>query len=210
MEQSPDQTIDLLRRWHGGDQDALERLVIQELPWIESQVRRRLGPMLRGKAETHDFVQDAMIDVLRYGPRFVTSSRARFRALVARIIENNLRDKHDWHSAKRRASDREVAMPSQSVLDLDSGAALSTTPSRLAMQQEHEAWLRLALELLEPDDRRVILLREWRGLGFDEVGEQLGVSGEAARKRFHRALPKLVRKIEELKQGGATRGAPEA
>ena len=72
----------LLARWHQGDAAALHALVQMHLAWIEARVRQRLGPMLRAKAETADFVQEAVVDVLRYGPRFVVSDAVQFRALL--------------------------------------------------------------------------------------------------------------------------------
>ena len=60
-------TPDLLRRWHEGDEAALSRLLERELPWIRQLVHRRLGPLLRRSGETQDFVQEAMVEVLRYG-----------------------------------------------------------------------------------------------------------------------------------------------
>ena len=36
---------------------------------------------------------------------------------------------------------------------------------------------------------------------FADAGAKLGVSEEAMRKRYHRALPKLARKLESLRSG---------
>lgn len=196
-----DDTRELLQRWHDGERSAVELLVERDLPWIREFVSQRLGPVLRGRAETQDYVQDAMVEVLTYCPRFVTDSRTRFRSLVARIIENRLRDAHDHHLAARRAPGLERAMPSDSVLDLDRPRKTVTQPAAAAERGERNAWVRLAIELLEPEDRRILLLREWQGLEFEAIGQQLGVSGDAARLRFHRALPRLAQKLAELRGG---------
>ena len=55
------------------------------------------------KVESSDIVQDAALQFLKYGPRFILSDEEKFRALLVRIVENVLRDKHDWFSARRRA-----------------------------------------------------------------------------------------------------------
>ncbi|MBK8976921.1 MAG: sigma-70 family RNA polymerase sigma factor [Planctomycetes bacterium] len=198
----PGETAILLRRWHAGEQGALQELLQRDLGWIREHVQRRLGGLLRQKGETQDYVQDAMVEVLRYGPRFVMHDRDRFRGLLVRIIENVLRDRHDWFTAKRRAIQRERPLPDDSVIDLDLSLESVTRPSEHAARGERESWVRLALELLPPDDRRVILLRQWDELPFEEIGARLGCSTDAARMRFQRALPKLARKIEELRAGG--------
>ena len=50
-------------------------------------------------------------------------------------------------------------------------------------------------------DREVILLREWENHSFAEIGGQLGITEDAARMRFHRALARLAEKIQLLRGG---------
>ncbi len=204
------ETAELLRRWHDGDGEALEQLIQRDLPWIREHVKKRLGPLLRGKAETQDYVQDALVEFLRYGPRFLTEDRDRMRGLLARIIENVLRDRNDWFRAKRRAVSKERRMGSTMVLDLDRRAPTVARPSQEAIREEQEAWTRLALELLEPEDRDIITMRHWEGLSFAEIGERLGVGTDAARMRLNRALPKLAKRLVELRGSAASGARPDA
>lgn len=199
-----DDTRELLQRWHAGDRAAIEALVTRDLPWIERHVRGRLAGVLRARGETMDYVQDAVIRVLDYTPRFVTDDRGRFRALLARIVENHLRDAHEHHMAACRSPAKEQPLGTDSVLDLDDPARSVTKPSEHAERNEQEAWVRLALELLPVEDRQILLLRQWHEFEFAAIGERLGVSEDAARMRFQRALPKLAAKLEELRGGGST------
>ncbi len=194
-EPDPEQTADLLQRWHAGERGALDVLVERNLSWIEAFVRRRLGPRLRGKEETVDLVQDAIIDVLTYGPRFVVPDRNRFRALLGRIVENNLRDKNAYYRAMRRDVEREEALPTRSVVHLDG------TPSQAVARDEHLEMTQLALELLAPEDREVLVLREREQLSFDEVARRIGVSKTGARKRYRRALVRAADKVLALRKG---------
>jgi RNA polymerase sigma factor (sigma-70 family) len=127
----------------------------------------------------------------------VIESPWHFRNLVARIVEHHLRDQHDWFTAARRAVGREARMPSETTLP---AADPGPTPSRAAVQSESQRWLRLALHFLDPDDRRTIMLREWEGCSFEEIGRRLGTTAEAARKRFTRALPRLLAELARLKR----------
>lgn len=199
MADNPSETMDLLLRWHGGDRAALDSLIARDLPWIEEHVRRRLGPALRARGDTQDYMQDAMVEVLQYGPKFISTSQSKFRNIVARIIENVLRDKQDWFKAKRRAMSKERPLPADSVIDLDRPRETVTRPSENAQRNERESYVRLALEFLQPDDRKVILLRQWEGMSFPEMAGELGVSTDTARMRFNRALPRLGQKIAELR-----------
>lgn len=198
-------TIELLRRWHAGDGDAFAELIRRHLPWIHARVRERLGPALREKVESADLVQDALVDVLCYGPRFTLSDENQFRALLARIVENSIRDQADRFAAKKRAAARETALPDDSVLDLDPPREPVTRPSEAAMRNESAALLRLALGLLAPRDREVIVLRQQEELSFAAIGERLGVPEDTARFRFQRALPRLAQRIEDLRSGRVDR-----
>lgn len=197
----PGQSIEMLRRWNGGDRAALEQLVRAQLPWIQARVRERLGAELRQKAESVDFVQEALIDFLEYGPRFELESEAQLRALLARIVENNIRDAHRHLRRKRRDIRREQAPGQESVLQLEPAAPSMQRPSRVLDREERMAWIRLGLELLEPEDRQVLELRDWEERSFVEIAQELGIGESAARMRYQRALPKLAKNVERLRRG---------
>ncbi len=201
MDPSPTSTRDLLTRMHGGDEDALRDLVARHLPWIRACVHERLGRKLRQRAETQDFVHEAVVEVLRHGPRFTVSSDEHFRALLGRIVENVLRGKHRRWAAERRDAAQERPLPTESVLDLDPRRAPATTASAAVDRREREAWLRLGMELLRPEDREVVELRQ-EGLPFEEVGAELGVAANAARMRFDRALARLGALVVRLRVEG--------
>lgn len=205
MTADPDPTVELLRGWHAGDRDALETLIRRNAPWVSHLVRGRLGPRLRAAAQTEDFVQEAMLDVLEYGPRFELADEDQFRRLLARIVENNLRDRQKWLLRHRRDAAREKGRASDTVLKLDAPVRSVTSPSQHAQRAENEEWVRLALELLQPADRDVLWLREWEGQTFDEIGGRLGIAADAARMRFKRALPRLADKVVQLKDGRMAR-----
>jgi RNA polymerase sigma-70 factor (ECF subfamily) len=191
----------LLRAWHGGDERAFERLVARHLPWIRAHVQRRLGRFLAGRAEPEDYVQEVVIDALRYGPRFHLGDEDQFRALLGRIVENVLRDENDRHRALRRAMDREQPLARDSVLELDGPRRHVTRPSEAALRSERQAWVRLALECLPTDDRRLIVEREWEDRSFADIAAQLGTSEDAARMRFNRAVLRLAEQLARLRGG---------
>lgn len=194
-------TRDLLRRWHDGDREALDEVIHRHLPWIHRYVHDRLRGPLRAQAETLDLVQDSVLDVLRYGPRFELADEDAFRGLLARIVENNLKDRQKWLRRACRDAGREAGGCTDSVLMLDPPATQGSTPSQRASADESAEWIRLAVELLDPADREIILLREWDELSFAAISERLGCAENAARMRFQRALPKLAAKVAELRAG---------
>lgn len=194
-------TTQLLRDWHRGERGALDELIQRDLTWIRERVSRRLGSELRAKADTQDYVQEAMIEVLTYCPRFTVANRDKFRALLTRIVENVLRDQNDFFRARRRAMNREVDLPRDSILEIGGGGHTSKRPEAIVQQKEEQAWLLLGLELVSDADRQIMLMREWDQLEFEAIGQRLGISANTARMRFNRAVARLADRVEEARVG---------
>jgi RNA polymerase sigma factor (sigma-70 family) len=121
------------------------------------------------------------------------------------MVENAILAQAHHATAGKRDVRRETPAWGQgesgSVLLLDAKSASITQPGAAAERNETRDWVRLALELLEPDDRNVILWREYEEASFAEVAARLGVAEDAARMRFARALPKLAKKLKVLRAG---------
>lgn len=198
-----------LQRFHQGEKEGLEALLQRHLPWILEKVRKNLSPLLRRQGDSEDYAQDVVVQFLQYAPRFILSDEARFRAFLAKIVKNLLCNKYDWFTAQRRKLSLERPLNSDTVLCLDPPKDQVNTPSISAERREGEAWVRLGMELLEPDDREVILLRRWEDLGFAEIGERLQIKEDAARMRHNRAVNRLSDIVWDLRQGNLDRIAPD-
>lgn len=204
-------TRELLLRWHDGDAGAMAELVQQELPFVRAEVHKRLGPHLRRHHDTDDIIQATLVQALRSAPRFVVSDRDKLRGLLARMTENALLVQAERALAQKRDVRREVSAASRTVLDLDV-ASSATGPEQAADRAETREWVRLALELLAPEDRAVIVLRDYEELGFAEIAARLGIAEDAARMRHRRVRPKLAATLLRLRRGdvGGAAGAAAA
>jgi len=197
-----DDTAELLARWRGGDVDAFDAILRDALPWLTAHVDRRLGERLRTHAEIEDFVQEALVEFLTYAPRFEVRSRALLYAFLKRIVENVLRDQNDYYRAQRRSRSRERPLPSDSVLHLDPLRAYVQTPSGELRRGEDETMVRMGLELLDPAERQILIMREWEELPFAQIGERLGITEPAARMRSYRAMKSLAEIVRKLEKHG--------
>jgi RNA polymerase sigma factor (sigma-70 family) len=74
-------------------------------------------------------------------------------------------------------------------------------PSRDATRTEVRDWVRLALELLAAEDRKIILAREYEDRSFVQIGEELGMTANAVRMRWVRAVARLAETLKELQAG---------
>lgn len=181
------------------DKVALNALIDRCLPWIQGAVRSRLGAKLREKAESGDIVQDALLRFVRYCPRLGVVDERGFCALMARIVENAIRDHAGMLQAQRRDVGREVAGAEASavfaILAREDG-----TPSRILGDQEGARVANFALGLLGATDRFIILGR-LEDRSHRELAEELGISEDASVSRHRRAQMRLVQVVKRLEQG---------
>lgn len=190
----------LMERWCQGDADAASDLIARVLPWVRRHVRVRLGAALRHKDETFDIVQEALLEYLKYGQRFRVTDKASFRALLGKIVGNVLSDRHAWYTRKRRDMHRERARLGQSSVCIDPVGS-ATDPALRAERSEDLEFMRLALEVMQPLDRDVVVRHQLDGQTFEAIAVDLGLQPDAVRKRFHRALPRLSETVRRLRAG---------
>jgi len=213
MTDTADNTRDLLQQWYAGDQKALEGLLEQNLEWMRDHIRREISPKVRRKLDTMDVVQDGVVRLLKYGPKFAPENQAQFRALISTILLTAFRDRIDHLQAGIRDMDRERGFPDRGLSRMDFLERSVTRPDAASERNEMQEWIQLGLELLDPDDRKVIRLRQFEQHSYAEVAEIMDLpNSDTARMRFNRALPKLADKIKEMQRAiaGKENGESEA
>ncbi|OJW19469.1 MAG: hypothetical protein BGO49_09110 [Planctomycetales bacterium 71-10] len=75
-------------------------------------------------------------------------------------------------------------------------------PSYEAERAEREAMVESALNALEPDHRAVVILKDFEGRRYEEIGELLGIPVGTVRSRLHRARQQLRRRLLPLAEEG--------
>ena len=175
----------LLAEWHGGDEQALERLI----PLVYGELRRLAGRYLnRERAshtlETHDLIHEAFLRLLDQR-RVDWRNRSHFFAIAAQMMRRILVD-----HARRRGSGKHGG-------DLRP-VALDDVPDLAAQRDMDLVALDEALtELAEVDGElaRVVELRFFGGLEHDEIAVALGVSNPTVRRRWRVARAWLYRRL---------------
>jgi RNA polymerase sigma factor (sigma-70 family) len=193
----------LLRRIRDNDSGALAELLGAYGAQIERWVRKERGQVVGSRFETMDCVQDVTLDLVRYLPNVKIADSQAFRALLYRMIQNSLRNKYDYLTARRRSLAREQPIGTDTVLDLDPPDPRASTPSSLVAKEERRAWIRLGLALLDGEDQEVVLRHQFEGESFTDMSRSLGSTPDAVRMRFNRALIKLNTVVGKLRRGKA-------
>ncbi len=181
-------SIALLSRARAGDADALDALCSRYLPRLERWAHGRLPAWARGALDTHDMVQDTMINVVRRLAAFEPRHDAALQAYLRQSLMNRVRDE------VRRAQ----RTPGSDPLD---ESRPSSEPSPLEEAIGHQALDRYeaALQRLRPEDREAIIVRIEMGLPYADVAAALGKpSVAAAHMSVSRALVRLARAMSAL------------
>jgi RNA polymerase sigma factor (TIGR02999 family) len=178
----------LLARWRGGDDQALDEL----LSLVYGELRRLAGRHLNHESagrtlQTHDLIHEAFLRLV--GQRHVDwQNRAHFFGIAARMMRRILTD----HARKRSAGKRGGAAR-RVVLDEIPEIAARSDAGIVAVDEA-------LLELGQVDQElaRIVEMRFFGGLEHDEIALALGLSNVTVRRRFRVAKAWLYRRLSGM------------
>ncbi len=174
IERKPEDDQILVDRILGGDEEAFTLLVERYSDRTFRLVRGIVGDWHRSE----DVLQEVFVLVYRKLNTF--DRRSAFTTWLYRVAVNA--------ALKARGRHRNQRLQ---VLDegFDQEQKASVASQRLELSELAEKLLRC----LPAHLRAVILLREWEGLSYDEIGQVLSCSRGAVEQRLHRAMVELRR-----------------
>lgn len=191
------ETLRLLAQVRQGQRGAFDQLFARHRPGLRQMVGLWLDPRLRPRVDPSDVVQEAQLEAVRRLQKYLQNPAMPFRLWLRQIAHDRLLKvrRHHLHAA-RRALGREVPLPDRSSQMLARhllAAGSGSSPSQNLDRRELARKLRRALSMLAETDREILLLRNFEGLSYSEIGYILGIEPATARKRHGRALVRLHR-----------------
>lgn len=184
---------DLIRRAQEGSPEALNALYERCAGRLLAYVRLRLGRDLRSRLESRDILQAAMVKSIEHLTDFKGQETGSLMGWLARIADNEIRDRADYYQRQRRDAAREMPLEDDAPVAALTRSALS----RVILDEEAER-LEAALEALTPAHREVILLRKFEELSFADIARRLGKSEDACRMLLARAMTALTLKLSDM------------
>ena len=197
-------SVDLLRKAQHGYNIAFEKLLREYRPRILKMVKFRIDPRIRGRVDQSDVVQETFLEVARQLPNFETAGPP-FFLWLRKIAGNKLIDLHRRHlGAQARNADQEISID-QTNRPAASSVWLAQqlidridTPSQVVSRMETRAALQAAIDSMKPDDREILVLRQFEELSNQEAAQELDIEPAAASKRFIRAIRRLQSILEQV------------
>ncbi len=188
------QTSALIERARAGSDTALNALYARCAGKLLPLIRLRMGRSLRATLESRDILQAVLLKSFQRLGQFEGSATGSLMAWMARIAENEIRDRADYYGRQQRDAAQRVPLD-----DLDERELPAPVRSALtqAILNEDAERLERALEALSESQRDIILLRHFEELTFPEIAARLGKSDDACRMMFARAMTALTLKASE-------------
>jgi RNA polymerase sigma-70 factor (ECF subfamily) len=177
-----------------GDREALGRALSAFRNYLLLMAREGLEPRLVPKGGASDLVQDTLFRAHRAFGDFRGRSEAEWRHWLRTILARRLANhRRRYGATSKRRLEREVPIGSAPGR---SPPSREPTPSRELARREREAALLAAIDRLPPHHREVVIWHHRERDSFEEIGRRLGISAEAARKLWTRALLRLRRELD--------------
>lgn len=173
-------------------------------PYLQFLARLQLDPKLRMKLDESDVVQQTMLHAHKARSQFRGNTAEEFAAWLRKILARNIAHAARDYSRKKRDAARERSVQdalAESSLRLENWLVSDqSTPSEQAVRNERVLRLAEGIESLSEVERDVVILHYWQGCTLAEVGEQIGRTSGAVAGLMHRAVKKLGRALEDLKE----------
>lgn len=152
---------ELMLDFQRGEEIAFRELFTRYKNPVYGYIRRRVS----NPARAEEIAQDVFLALVKNRNRYQV--RAGFRTYLYRIALNRV-------IAEYRKRKEEDPLPE------NPGAAPGCDPVVVTQVRE-------ALEKIDPDQREVVLLREYQGLSYDEIAKVLEIPVGTVRSRLFRA-----------------------
>jgi RNA polymerase sigma-70 factor (ECF subfamily) len=177
-----------------GSRAALGRVLDACRGYLLLVAQGELAPELRAKGGgASDLVQDTLLEAFRDFDKFRGESEDELVAWLRRLLLNNVADfARQYRATDKRRLDREVA-PGGESSSAPGGrlVAAGPSPSSAAAAVEQAVAVLRVLDRLPEEYRQVIVLRYQDERSFDEIGGELGLTANAARKLLVRAIERV-------------------
>lgn len=183
-----------------GDKQALGQALSFCRDYLLLVANDGLKPQLRAKGNASDLVQETFLRAQLGIDGFRGRTASEWRHWLRTILVRNLAEEgRRFGATAKRQIQREVTIPDVTRLDR---ARTNESPSgTLAMREREEALIE-ALQRLPTHYRDVVIWHHREQLSFDEIGERLGISAEAVRKLWTRALGNLRKELAPIHDSG--------
>jgi RNA polymerase sigma-70 factor (ECF subfamily) len=187
-----------LAQARAGSPDALGQALEIYRHYLLGIAERELDSALVPKGGASDLVQETYLEAHRDFAQFHGASGDELRAWLRRLLLNNVVNfTRHYRGTEKRDVSREVPLGTPAADEAKPRLAdEQPSPSGEAVANEQTAAVRAALARLPEEYRQVLTWRYQEQWSFEEIGQLLQRTPNAARKLFLRALERFQQEME--------------
>ncbi len=191
-----------------GDATALVELLTDHAPRLERMIALRMDRRRTG-VDAADVVQDALLRATQRIDEWRERESYPFHVWLRLLAAQALADAERYAHREKRDVARERPLEDERRTVSAAAAAewlisTHTSPTQAARRSELQERVTAALAELDDLDREIIALRQFEGLTNEEAACELGITPEAATKRFVRALQRMRPTLRALDIGSGS------
>ena len=185
-------------------QDRLADAFAEHRQRLSALAKKKLNPILLKRMSEEDVLSEAYINAAKRMDYLAAHDDVPVYYKLRTILLQTICDIERRHlQAQGRDAYREVEsvkckVESEESSPFDNIAADVTSPVSRVDRNERHALLRGAIAALAENDRTILELRHFDGMGNSECAAALGLSEKAASIRYVRALERLQQKLVEV------------
>lgn len=195
----PISDLDLLRNSLDSNEEAFNEVLLKHRDRLRRMVATRMNQKLQGRLDASDVIQDTFVEAARALDSYLANPKISVFLWLRHLAGEKLIQAHRRHlGAQKRTAQREQRILGGSPAATSQSLAIQlagrmSTPSQVVQKKEATQRLTEALDQMDEMDREVLTLRHFEQMSSRESAEVLGISYEAVKKRYVRALNKLQR-----------------
>lgn len=180
----------LVVRVQKGDKTAFDLLARK----YQHKIAKLISRYVRDRREVEDVTQEALIKAYRAIGGFRGESA--FYTWLYRIAVNTA--KNYLESQGRRPPGSDMEIEGAELIESGEGLRDQATPERQMLTNEIATTVHRVLELLPPDLRTAITLREIEGMSYEEIAEVMDCPIGTVRSRIFRAREAIDQELRPL------------
>ena len=191
----------LVRSAATGDARAFEELIIP----YEKPIYNFCLRMLNDAGEAEDASQEVFIKVYKNIGRYRERHAGSFKSWVYAIANNACVDELRKRKARARPESLDTVYETEGGEMSAQFASTEQTPEQAVIVNERQKILSDAISGLPTEFRRMIILRDLRGLSYEEISGVTGAKLGTVKSKISRARAALRERVEK-KYAGTLRG----